>query len=142
MQDHPARSEKHNDNLRGEADASQHLTRLTRHPRYPREHDGAIGWRKLLPMFYPDYPEVKRWRLQTWLNHLEKGNNKKILQYCRESYGYILYMRAIQGRSAVNKLDLSLQDNVEIPYNWIDYIYHVGSSHDCNSLIQSGLIAV
>ena len=37
-------------------------------------------------------------------------------------------------------ISLSLQDNVEIPYNWIDYIYHVGSSHDCNSTITKGLL--
>ena len=38
-------------------------------------------------------------------------------------------------------VDQSLQDNVEIPYNWIEYIYHVDSSLDLHSIIQSGLIA-
>ena len=38
-------------------------------------------------------------------------------------------------------LEKSLQDSVEILYNWIEHICHVASSHDCNSLIQSGLIA-
>ena len=34
---------------------------------------------------------------------------------------------AIQGNSEGNKVDTSLQDNMEIQYNWIEYIYHVGS---------------
>ena len=38
------------------------------------------------------------------------------------------------------KDDPSLHDNVEIPYNWIEHDYHVGSSHDCHSRIRSGLI--
>ena len=30
---------------------------------------------------------------------------------------------------------------MEIPYNWIAYICHVGSSHYCSFIVQSGLIA-
>ena len=36
---------------------------------------------------------------------------------------------------------VSLQENVEIPHNRIEYIYHVGSSQYRKSVIQSGLIA-
>ena len=35
-------------------------------------------------------------------------------------------MRAIQGHSGGNKDDLSLQDNVEIAYNWVEDIEHTG----------------
>ena len=31
---------------------------------------------------------------------------------------------------------------VEIPYNWIEYMYHTGSFHHCRSILQQGLIAV
>ena len=47
----------------------------------------------------------------------------------------------IQGHSGGNKVDPSLVDNVEIPYNWSEYINHVGSSLDLFSVNQSGLIA-
>ena len=47
---------------------------------------------------------------------------------------YACYPRAL-GR---NKVDRSLQDNVEIPYDWTEYVYSVGSSHNCHSVIQSG----
>ena len=40
-----------------------------------------------------------------------------------------------------NRVDLSLQDTVQIPHAWIEHIYHVGSSISCSSIVQSGLIA-
>ena len=80
-------------------------------------------------MFSPDFPEKP-----AWLNHLEKASNKKKLQYCSDSYGDFLYMRVFQGHSGGNEVDPSLQDNVEILYNSVEYTYHFGSSHDCNSV--------
>ena len=50
-------------------------------------------------------------------------------------------MHAIQGHSGGNKVDPSLQDNVEFLYNLNDFIYQVGSSHACNSIIKSRLTA-
>ena len=50
-------------------------------------------------------------------------------------------MRAIQGHCEGNKADLSLLNYVEIPCNWSEYIYQVGSSLDLHAVIQSGLIA-
>ena len=58
-----------------------------------------------------------------WIDCLQK-----IFQCCLDSNGFILYVRAIQDHSGGNKVDLSLLDNVEIPYSWIEYIYHAGSS--------------
>ena len=34
----------------------------------------------------------------------------------------------------------TLQDNVLLPDDFAEHIYHVGSSHDLYSIIQSGLI--
>ena len=36
---------------------------------------------------------------------------------------------------------MSLQDNVENPFGWVEYINHVGSSFNCDSITQEGLIA-
>ena len=58
-----------------------------------------------------------------------------------DTNGYLLHVRAIQGHPGGNKVDPSLKDIVLIPCNWIEYIYHVGSSHDCHSRIKSCLIA-
>ena len=109
---------------------SKRTTRILRHEGYLREDDGAIEWGKMSLVFYPDCPEVKTWMKHTWLLLLEKECNKKRFHYCSNSYGYILYMRAVQGHSGEYKVGLSLQDIVEIPYYWIEYIYHVGSSEE------------
>ena len=66
---------------------------------------------------------------------------EKNLHCYLDSYCYVLCMRASQGHSEGNKVDPSLHDSAENPYKWIDYICHVGSCHDCSSIVNSGLIA-
>ena len=39
--------------------------------------------------------------------------------------------------SGGNQIDLALQNNVEFPENWIEYIYHVGSSRCCHSIFSN-----
>ena len=53
----------------------------------------------------------------------------------------ILHLRAIQGHSGGKHINPTLQDNVLLPSDFAEHIYHVGSSHDMHSNIQSGLIA-
>ena len=55
------------------------------------------------------------------------GGNKKIFQYCTDPSGQeILYLRALQGHTGRIPIDPTLQDNVLIPDNLFEYIYHVG----------------
>ena len=68
------------------------------------------------------------------------GGNKKRYQYCTDSSGTIVYLRALQGHSGRNIIDPTLQDNVVIPSNFFQYIYHVGCAIDVHSIINSGLI--
>ena len=73
------------------------------------------------------------------------GGNKNIFEYCTDSSGQeILYLRALQVHSGRNPIDPSLQDNVLIPDNFFEYIYHIGcavSLHSTNSgLIPGGQI--
>ena len=67
---------------------------------------------------------------------------KKRFQYSVDlcSAETILDIRAIQGQSRGKQIDRTLPDNVLIPSDFAEYIYHVGSSHDLHSVIQSGLI--
>ena len=54
------------------------------------------------------------------------GGNKKRFQYCTDPSGQeILYLRALQGHSGRNPIDPTLQDNVLIPDNFFEYIYHL-----------------
>ena len=53
--------------------------------------------------------------------------DKKRFQYCTDLLGQeTLFLRALQGHSGRNLIDLTLQDNVLIPDNFFEYIYHIG----------------
>ena len=69
------------------------------------------------------------------------GGNKKRFPYCIDSSGQeIFHLRALQGHPGRNFIDLSLQDNVSIPDDFFEYIYHVGCAINLHSIINSGLI--
>ena len=61
-------------------------------------------------------------------------------QYCTDDSGAIVYFRALQGHSGRNLIDPSLQDNVVIPSNFVQHIYHVGCAFNFHSIINNGLI--
>ena len=68
------------------------------------------------------------------------GGNKKRFQYCTDPSGDILYLRALQGHSGRNLVDPSLQDNVLIPDDFFEYIYHIGCAISSHSVTNSSLI--
>ena len=69
------------------------------------------------------------------------GGNKKRFQYCTDPSGQeILYLRALQRHSRRNPIDPELQDNVLIPNNFFEYIYHIGCAINVQSITNSGLI--
>ena len=69
------------------------------------------------------------------------GGKKKIFQYCTDPAGQeILYLRALQGHLGRNLIDDSLQDNVLIPNNFFEYMYHIGCAINLHSITNSGLI--
>ena len=70
----------------------------------------------------------------------EAEGDKKRFQYC-PSGQEILYLLALQGHSGRNPIDPLLQDNVLIPNNFFEYIYHIGCAINLHSITNSGLIA-
>ena len=68
------------------------------------------------------------------------GGNKKRYQYCTDSSGIIVCLRALQGHSGRNLIDPSLQDNVVIPDGFFQYIYRVGCAINLHPIIDSGLM--
>ena len=69
------------------------------------------------------------------------GGNKKRFQYCTDPSGQeIFYLRALQGHSGRNPIDPTLQDNVLIPNNFFEYIYHTGCAVNLHSITNSELI--
>ena len=106
---------------------SKKLMNLLRHGSLPRDNDGAIE---------------HHWSDEKWKSSTAGGGgNKKQIQYCIDSSGTILYLRALQGHSGRNLIDPSLQDNVVIPDGFFKYIYHVGCAINLHSIMNSGLTA-
>ena len=46
----------------------------------------------------------------------------------------------MQGHSGGNLVDPALQDNVLLPDDFVEYIYHIGNANELHSTIQSRLI--
>ena len=92
------------------------------------ETDAAIDWDTLLLVLCRDHGNAWGWTNHEWLDHLHRGSDKKIFQYCLDSDGFAHHLRVIEGHSVTDKVDPSLLDNVKISYMWSERIYHAGSS--------------
>ena len=66
--------------------------------------------------------------------------HKRRYQYCSDDSGRILYLRALQGHSGNNLIDLTLQDNILIQCGIFHHIYHIGCAFNLHSIINNGLI--
>ena len=82
-----------------------------------------------------EFEHSQYWSDEMWKSKMAGGGgNKKRFQYCTDSSGQeILYLRALQGHSGRNPIDPSLQDNVLIPNNFFEYIYHIGCAVNLHS---------
>ena len=121
---------------------SKQLSTLLRHGHLPREDDGAVEFWRKKEHFRNDLVQSQHWSDEKWKSTMaEGGGNKKIFQCCTDPSGQeILYLRALQGHSGRNIIDPSLQDNVLIPNDFFQYIYHIGCAINLHSIVNSGLI--
>ena len=79
----------------------------------------------------------RHWSDEKWKSTMAKGGgNKKRYQYCTDSAGTFLYLRSLQGHSGRNLIDPSLQDNVLIPEDFIQYVCHVGCAINLHSIMN------
>ena len=115
---------------------------LLRHGLLLREEDGAIEFWRLKDYLRNDFMQSQCWSQDMWKSKMAGGGgNKKKFQYCTvPSRQEILYLRALQGHSGRNSIDPTLQDNVLIPNNFFEYIYHIGCAISLLSMTNSGLI--
>ena len=91
-------------------------------------------------IFRKYFPHCPHWSDDRWKKSMAGGgDNKKRYQYCTDSSGAILYLRALQGHSGRSLIDPTLQDNVIIPDSFFQDIYHVGCAINLHSIINSGL---
>ena len=120
---------------------SKKLINLLRHGSLPREDDGAIEFWRLKDHLRNHFVHSQHWSDEKWKSTMAKGGgHKKRFQYCTDSSGEILYLRALQGHSGRNLIDPSLQDNVVILDGFFEYICQVGCAINLHSIINSGLI--
>ena len=110
------------------------------HGELRREEDGAIGFWRLKDDLQNKFEYSQYWSDDVWKSKMAGvGGNKKRFQFCTDSSGQeILFLRALQGHSGRNPTDPSLQDNVLIPNNFFEYIYHIGCPVKLHSITNSG----
>ena len=100
-----------------------------------REEDGAVHVWRMKENPQSQFPQSFHWSDDRWKACLAaSGGVKRRFQYCTDDSGTIVYFR---GR---NLIDPSLQDNVVIPSNFFQHIYHIGCAFNLHSIISSGLI--
>ena len=120
------------------------MTRTLRHDSsISRDEDGAVRFDYLTEKFKEEFGDTLQWTVDTSANSLAQGGgSKKRFQYCLNPFSSnkFLYFRAIQGHSGENFVDPLLQDNILLPDDFAEYIYHIGSALEMHSLMQSGLI--
>ena len=121
-------------------DISKKLILLRHGKQLHREDDGAIEFWRIMDDLQKHSLHCHHWSDDKWKKCMAGGRNKKRCQYCCDSSGTILNLRALQGHSGRNLIDPSLQDNAVIPSNFFQYIYHVGCAINLQSIINSGLV--
>ena len=121
---------------------SKQLSTFLRHGNLPREDDGAIEFWRFKNDLRNEFEYSQHRSDDEWKNtQAGGGGNKKRFQYCTDPSGQeILDLRALQGHSGRNLIDPSLQDNVLIPNDFFEYIYHIGCAINLHSIMNSGLI--
>ena len=121
---------------------SKKVINLLRHnQKLHREQDGAVQFYKI-KFHLRDYSlPIQNWSDNRWLACLAAGGGpKRRYQYCSDSLGSIIYLRALQGHSGDSIIDLAMQDHVLISPGVFPYIYHVGSNFNIPSILNNGLI--
>ena len=103
---------------------SKKLIHLLRHGSLFRDNDGANDFWRIKDYLENHFVFCHHWSDDKWKSSMAGGGgHKKRFQYCTDSSGTILYLRALQGHSGRNLIDSSLQDNVVIPDGFFKYIY-------------------
>ena len=119
---------------------SKNLINLLRHGSLPRDNDGAIEFWSKKDDIQKHFLYCHHWSDEKWKNSMAGGGGqKKRFQYCSDSSGTILYLRALQGHSGRSLVDPSLKDNVIIQRGFFQQIYHVGCAFNLHSIINNRL---
>ena len=120
---------------------SKKLIHLLRHGSLRRDNDGAIEFWRIKDNLQKHVLYCHDWSDEKWKKSMAGGGgNKRRYQYCTDSSGAILYLRALQVHPGRSLIDPTLQDNVIIPDVFFQCIFHVGCAINSQSFINSGLV--
>ena len=121
---------------------SKRVINILRHNQsVSREPDGAVQFYKIKFLMRDHSLSTQNWSDNRWLACLAAGGGpKRRYQYCPDYLGSIIYLRALQGHSGDNIIDLEMQDHVLITPGIFPYVYHVGSNFNIPSILSNGLI--
>ena len=97
-------------------EVSKKVINLLRHNQtVQREDDGAVQFWRIKFHLRNQIPQTTYRSYDRWKACLATGGgSKRRYQYCSDTSGRILYLRALQGHSGNNLIDPLLQDNVII----------------------------
>ena len=103
---------------------SKRVINLLRHnQKVNREQDGAVQFYKIKFLIRDYSLSTQNWSDNRWLACLAAGGGpKRRYQYCFDSVGSIIYLRALQGHSGDSIIDLAMQDHVLI-FTWNISLY-------------------
>ena len=123
-------------------EVSKKVVNLLRHNQtVQRDEYGAVQFWRIKFHLRNQFPHNQYWLDDRWKVCLAAGGgSKRRYQYCSDISGTILYLRALQGHSGRNLIDILLQDNVIIQCGLFRHIYHIGCAFNLHSIINNGLI--
>ena len=115
----------------------------------PEEREFVVDSRAIELWRLKDDHRNKIWALSTLVWRYVEEQDERRWEATIKDFNFLLTrqdkkffsFRALQGHSGRNSIDPSLQDNVLIPNNFFDYIYHFGCAVNLHSITNSGLIA-
>ena len=88
---------------------SKKLIHLLRHGSLPRDNDGAIEFWRIKDHLQNHFLYCHHLSDEKWKSSMAGGGGqKKIFQYCSDSSGTIVYLRALQGHSGRSLIEPSL----------------------------------
>ena len=109
-------------------EVSKKVINILRHSHtVQREDDGAVQFWRIKNFLQNHFPQIPYWSDDRWKACLAAGGgSKRRYQYCSDTSGTIVYLRALQGHSGRSLIHPTLQDNVIIQRGFFQHIYLLG----------------
>ena len=93
-----------------DVEPGEYSSKLLRHGSLLRDDDGAIEFWKIKDNLQKHFLYCHHWSDNKWKSSMARGEgNKKRYQYCTDSSGAILYLRALRSHSGRSLIDPTLQ---------------------------------